>query len=343
MDDERIYARKAQERLNSVAMPIGGLGLLGESIMKIAEIQQTENIDISRRAAVIFCADNGVVRRRVSQSDHLITSKVAQSIAAGQSNVNILAAYANTEIFVADVGIAGDTPPGCLNFKLLRGTDDIADGPAMERQAAMGSAEIGVGMVKTLSSAGYKLLICGEMGIGNTTIATAVTCALTGAKPSDITGLGAGGDMDMLRRKIKTIEEALAVNNPSKEDEFDILSKVGGIDLGAMMGMYLGGMKYNIPIVIDGAVSLTAAALAYLYNPEVKNYMIPSHASSEKLAKVLFEYMDLKAPIDAGLHIGEATGGVMLMPMLDMAIGLYNSKHTFESLDMEQYKIYEDA
>lgn len=335
--DETARA-EAHERWSAVAKPLGSLGLLESMIEQIAAVQGCADVDISRRAAVVMCADNGVVAEGVTQSDSEITAVCAKSIAEGESNINIIARIFGAEVFAYDVGIARDVDSAALiKRKTAYGTGNIAVESAMTVSQAESAVTIGIDAVRELSERGYKLIITGEMGIGNTTTAAAVSAVLLGLSPREVTGRGAGLDSAGLERKISAVERALAFHKPSAERPIELISKIGGFDIAAMTGLFLGGAVYRVPVIIDGVISAAAAALAVLINKNARDYMLASHTSEEPAARGLLKFIGVKAPINAGLRLGEGTGGAMLLPLLDAALAVYNSSHSFESLDMERY------
>lgn len=328
----------AHERWERVAKPLGSLGLLENMIEKIAAIQGTADVDISRRAAVVMCADNGVVAEGVTQSGSGITAVCAKSIAEGTSNINIIARNFNAEVFAYDVGISRDVDCATLiKRKIAYGTKNIAAEPAMSIDQAEEAVKTGIDAVKALSEKGYKIIVTGEMGIGNTTTSAAVAAVLLGLSPREVTGRGAGLDSAGLERKISAVERAIALHKPSAEHPIELISKIGGFDIAALCGVFLGGGIYRVPVIIDGVISAAAAALAVLINENVRDHMLASHTSEEPAAKGLLELIGVKAPINAGLRLGEGTGAAMLLPLLDAALAVYNSSHSFESLNMERY------
>ena len=331
--------KKAHERWGNIAKPLGSLGLLEEMIEKIAAIQGSENVDISRRAVVVMCADNGVVKEGVTQSESNVTAICAGSIAKGESNINIIAKMFNAEVAAYDVGIACDVDSAALiRRKTCYGTGNIATEPAMTSAQAESAITVGLDAVKELSESGVKIIATGEMGIGNTTTAAAISAVLLGISPSEVTGRGAGLDSAGLKRKISVVERALDLHKPLSADRpLELISRIGGFDIAALTGVFLGGAVYCVPVIIDGVISAAAAALAVLINENARGYMLASHTSEEPAAKGLLDLIGVKAPINAGLRLGEGTGAAMLLPLLDAALGVYNSSHSFVSLNMERY------
>ena len=329
----------AQARWDAVAKPLNSLGLWEAWVVRIAGMQGTPDVRVAPWCALVFCADHGVVEEGVSQSGSEVTALVAQSVAEGAANVNLMAAAAGAKAFAVDMGMARDVAhPDMIVLKQAKGTANFTRGPAMPREAAERAVESGADLVARMKERGYRMIATGEMGIGNTTAATAVSCALLGRAPRELTGRGAGLSDAGLLRKISAIERALEGNRPNANDPMDVLSKVGGYEIAGMAGAFLGGMEQGVPIVIDGAISAAAALLAARICPAARDFMLPSHASREPMARALLEALDLQPPIHADMALGEGTGAVMVFPLLDMALRVYAGEHTFGNLGMEAYE-----
>ena len=290
------------------------------------------------RRLLVFCADNGVVRQGVTQCESAVTAKVAVALAEGRSSVSPMARFANCRVTPVDVGIL-DFPghPGVLNRRIRNGTDDLSLGPAMTRSECLAAMEAGAALAMENAADGADILLIGEMGIGNTTSAAAVSCALLGLDPASAAGRGAGLSNDGVRRKRKAIARALDLNRPDPNDPADVLTKVGGLDLAAMCGAYLGAAACNTPAVIDGYISAVAALCALRMCPTAEKALFPSHSSGEQNGAGLLEALGLKAPIHAEMRLGEGSGAVCLLPLLDMALSLYNSGQSFDRLGIEAY------
>lgn len=333
--------QESKQRWNSIAKPIGGLGLLEDMISKIAGIRGTPEVSLFRRDIVIMCADNGVVCEGVSQSDSSVTAAVAKEIAAGRSSVNLLARQFGAEVSAVDIGMCSDVDDRrIINRKIAYGTANIAAGPAMSVEQARRAVSVGIDIAKSLCEHGANIIITGEMGIGNTTTSAAISAAILDMPPENVTGRGAGIDTDGMSRKIRAIDRAIKLNQPDKSDPFDLISKLGGFDIAGMAGLFLGGARFGIPVVIDGVISAVSACLAEMIEPGCRDFMLPSHVSNEPAARLLLERLGLMAPITAGLHLGEGTGGVMLLPLLDGALAVYNGAHRFDDMNMERYIEY---
>ena len=328
----------AKERWDSLAKPLGSLGIFEEAVMKLAALRGDADVRIDDRRLLVFCADNGVVRQGVTQCGSEVTAKVAVALAEGCSSVSPMARYADCRVIPVNVGIR-DFPGhiGVLNRCVRGGTDDISLMPAMSRDECLAAMLCGAELARENAADGADILLVGEMGIGNTTTASAVLCALQGLDPAEVTGRGAGLSDEGLRRKRKAIARALQINKPDPKDVVDVLAKVGGLDLASMCGAYLGAAACNTPAVIDGFISAVAALCALQLCPEAEKAMLASHVSAEKSGAEVLDSFGLSAPIRAGMRLGEGSGAVMLLPLLDMALALYRSGQSFERLGIEAY------
>lgn len=335
---DKSAAADAQRHWDSIAKPLGSMGDFESLLNKIAAIQGTHNIDISKRAVVVMCADNGVVCEGVTQTGSEVTAISSAAIACGKSNINALAEEYGAEVLAVDIGIKGYVEcSDLINRKISNGTHNIAAGPAMTVEEAERAICIGIDIIRDLKKQGIKIAVTGEMGIGNTTTASALSSVLLGLPPEEVTGRGAGLTADGLRRKIAVVKKAIEVNKPDAEKPVELLAKLGGLDIAGMTGLFLGGAIYHIPIIIDGLISAVAAAIAFKINPLSAEYMLAGHVSAEPAGRGLLEMMKLHAPIDAGLRLGEGTGGIMLLPLLDGAAALYSKSHRFDESGIERY------
>ncbi|MDO4732100.1 MAG: nicotinate-nucleotide--dimethylbenzimidazole phosphoribosyltransferase [Bacillota bacterium] len=330
-------AAAAKQQWDSVAKPLGSLGLLEEAVIRIAALCGEKKISTRPRAVLVFCADNGVVQEGISQSSSEVTALVAGNIVKGEASVCHMAALADAKVLAIDMGMK-EAVPGCLNRRIAAGTGNIAREPAMSREQAEAAILCGAELVRELKAQGYRLLATGEMGIGNTTSSSAVASALLGLEPALLTGRGAGLSDSGLKRKIAVVEQALSVNRPDPEDPLDVLAKLGGFDIAAMCGVFLGGAAYQLPILMDGLISCVSALLAYRLCPRSKKAMLASHCSAEPAARLLLESLELSAPIQADLRLGEGSGAVCLMPLLDMALSVYGEMSTFEQIGLAAYR-----
>lgn len=331
----------SERKWNSVAKPIKSLGLLEKSVTKIAGITGNAEVKINKRCTVVMCADNGVVAEGVTQSDSSVTALVAESIANDRANINLISKPYNIDVIAVDIGMKTDVDnEKIIKRKTSYGTENISCGNAMTVSQAEYAISAGIDIVKDLKSKGYDILVTGEMGIGNTTTASAIASVILGEPVKNVTGCGAGLDKERLEHKIHVIERAIEVNKPDRSKPVELLSEIGGFDIAGMTGLFLGGAVYRIPVVIDGFISSVAAKLACMINPEAVNFMLCSHVSKEPAGRKMLESMGLNAIIDGELCLGEGTGGAMLIPLLDGALSVYHSAHKFDELQMEQYEDY---
>lgn len=328
----------ARQRWNNIGKPLHSLGLLEEAVIKIAGIRGNADVLLNKRRTVVFCADNGVVCENVTQSDSSVTAVVAEAIANGTSSINRMAQTFNADVLPVDIGIAREIAnEKILCRKISFGTENIAKGAAMPREQAIKAIAAGIDIAESCAENGFDIIVTGEMGIGNTTTSSAIAAVLLSACPREVTGRGAGLDNMGLERKINVIERAITLNSPCKNNAVDIISKLGGYDIAGMTGLFLGGAIYKIPIVIDGFISAVSAALAVKINPFAKEYMLCSHVSKEPAGRKILDLIGLKPLITAELALGEGTGGILLLPLLDGALSVYNSAHSFDDLQIERY------
>ena len=325
-------------RWDSLAKPLGSLGLLEDMIVKLAALRGDADVSIEKRALLVFCADNGVVRQGVSQCGSEVTAKVACALAENRSTVSPMARLANCRVIPVDMGILDFTGcPGVLNCRVKNGTADISRGPAMSRRECLQAILAGAALAKKLAGEGSDLLLIGEMGIGNTTTAAAVTASLLGLDAETVAGRGAGLSDEGLSRKRAAIRTALHINDPDPSDPVDVLYKVGGLDLAAMCGAFLGAASCRVGAVVDGCISAAAALCALRLCPDAGGAMLASHVSAEPRGALLLDARGLEAPIRARMHLGEGGGAVALLPMLDLALSVYRSGQTFDRLGIDAY------
>ncbi len=341
--DENI-ARKVKENWDKVSKPIDGLGDFENLICRIAAIKRDEWPDVSDRCAVIFCSDNGIVEEGISQSDKSITLAVAKALGNGISSACCLGKSADVKIIPVDIGIDSDEEiSGVRNLKITKGTKSFMKEPAMTEEEVLSAIDAGISIVGEVSGKGVGIISSGEMGIGNTTTSAAVLSAIIGANSDEITGRGAGLDDDGLTRKRKIISDALnkydfsgALNE--KERVFEILRTFGGLDIAAITGLFIGGAKYHVPIVIDGLISSAAAIVAEKLVPGTVDYMIPSHRGREKGNEQALKSLGLEPFINGNMALGEGTGAIMLFPLIDMAMDYYKNGARFSDYEIDEYE-----
>lgn len=336
-DAQAIQA--AKQRWDSIAHPLGSLGLLEDAVVRIAGITGSPDVNLRRRAVVAMCADNGVVVEGVTQTGQEVTAVVTENMSAGDASVCAMARVAGADVIPVDIGVARPVVgERILQRCVRRGTANITKGPAMTRTQAEQAILTGIELAGELKEQGYTLLATGEMGIGNTTTSSAVVSVLLGRSPTEVTGRGAGLSSEGLKRKVSAIERAIEVNKPDPVDPVDVLSKVGGLDICGLAGVFLGGAVYRLPALIDGFISSAAALAAVRLCPAAAEYMLASHASDEPAGRMVLEELGLRPVLYAGMRLGEGTGAVAVMPLLDMGLAVYRDMCTFEATEIEAYQ-----
>lgn len=327
----------AKQHWDGLGKPLGSLGRLEKALIRIAGIQRTGDVHIDRKALVIMCADNGVVEEGVTQCGQEVTATVAENFLDEKSCVAIMCRRAGTKICPVDIGMAVDTPR-VEKRKIAYGTKNMAKEPAMTREQAVASIEVGIAKAEELHAQGYEMLATGEMGIGNTTTSSAMTAVYLGLDVETVTGRGAGLSSHGLQRKIHAIKQAIAVNQPDPEDPLDVLAKVGGLDIAGMCGLFLGGAAQQMPVVMDGFISQVAALTAVRLVPECADYILASHVSEEPGANILLKALEKDAFLTCGMRLGEGSGAVALFPILDFASDIYHKMSTFVQADIVEYQ-----
>lgn len=324
---------------NHLAKPLHGMGELEKVIARIAGIQKTIHPTIKKKGVVVLCADNGIVEEGVSQTGAEVTAVVAGNFLTGQTSVCKMAKVAGADILPYDIGILTEVEGLTKEkYKISCGTRNFLKEPAMTREETIQAILTGMQIVKERKEEGYEILATGEMGIGNTTTSSAVACALTGESVDMMTGRGAGLSDEGLLRKKAVIEKGLEIWKPDPEDAVDILSKVGGLDIAGLAGVFLGCARYQIPAVMDGFISTVAALAAVKIEPKVRAYLFASHRSKEPAHNRILKELNLEAGLDLGMALGEGTGACALFPLLDMAMMVYEEMSSFDDIKVEQYE-----
>jgi nicotinate-nucleotide--dimethylbenzimidazole phosphoribosyltransferase len=335
---DRSFEVEAQKRLDSLTKPQGSLGKLEELASRVAVIQRKIPPRLGRKLLFIFAADHGITEEGISAYPKEVTAQMTYNFLRGGAAINVLARHYGVEVEVIDVGVDHEfsNPAGLRNCKIRHGTRNFSRGPAMTRFEAMQSIETGFRLVEEVALENLFLLGAGEMGIGNTSSAAAILCALTGASPRDVAGRGTGIDDSTLRRKVAAIDRGLEVNRPDPKDPLDVLTKVGGLEIGAMMGVILGAAAFHIPMVLDGFISGAAALLAQRLCPSVQDFLFASHLSTETGHKLMLEALELAPVLDLALRLGEGTGACVLMGLTEAAAKILGEMATFESAGIEK-------
>lgn len=327
---------------DAIAKPLDGMGRFEEMTAQIGAITGDERLDLSEKAVLIFCADNGIVAEGVSQAGQEVTLAVAKSMAKNASSVGRMARFAGADTIPVDIGINSDlTIDGVLDKKIAHGTRDFLIEPAMSEEETLGAIETGIALVAECKDKGYRILATGEMGIGNTTTSAAVAASLLKCKSSEIAGRGAGLSDEGLKKKISVIQSAIEKYSLYEKSVLEVLQTVGGFDLAGMAGVCLAAKKYGIPVVLDGAVSMVSALVAEKLESGICSYLVPSHKSREPLASKVAATLNLEPVLDAGMALGEGTGAVLMMNVIKSALEVYENCVPFEKSGVEQYQRYD--
>ncbi len=322
----------AAARQDSLTKPQGSLGRLEAVSIQLAGITGACPPPVPRRKAVIvFAGDHGVVAQGVSAYPQAVTSQMVQNFLRGGAAINVLARQAGARILIVDAGVAGDLAPapGLILGKIAAGTADMTRGPAMSRAQAEAALLLGARVAQGEIAQGLDLLACGDMGIGNTTSSAAITAICTGRPPAEVTGRGTGIADGALAHKIAVVEAALAANRPDPADGLDVLSKVGGYEIGAIAGAMLAAAAARVPVVLDGFIATAGALIAAALAPAARSYMLAGHCSQEPGHAAGLAHLGLAPLLDLDLRLGEGTGAVLAMPIVEAAARLLREMATF--------------
>ena len=329
----------ARRRQAQLAKPPGSLGQLEELSIRLAGVTGQVCPAMDKCRVAVFAADNGVVAEGVSCTPPSVTLQQAVNMTRRKTGMSAMAAAFGDDVAVVDVGIDGDVPPvGILDRKVRRGTGNIVREDAMTRRQVLEAMAAGMEQAALAKADGVTALGIGEMGIGNTTTSSAVLAALTGADVAAVTGRGGGLTDEGFLRKKEVLRQSLALHRPDKNDVIGVLAGVGGLDLAAMTGAFLGCAHERIPAAVDGFISIAAALCAVRLCPTVRDYLIASHHTAEPAGVLLEQALDVKPIIDAHMALGEGTGAVLLFGMLDAAASLYCNGNTFDDSNIEAYQ-----
>ncbi|WP_298831034.1 nicotinate-nucleotide--dimethylbenzimidazole phosphoribosyltransferase [uncultured Planococcus sp.] len=327
----------AQSRVDSLIKPPHSLGRLEDLAVQLAGIYGELYPVVDQKAIVVMAADHGVYEEGVSSNPQEVTFAQTMFIAKGITGVGVLAKPAGAKIVTVDIGVKGDFPSdaGVIDRKIKQGAGNIATGPAMTIEEAIGSLEVGIEIAEAEIRNGARILGTGEMGIGNTTPSTAILSVLGDIPPEEITGNGAGVGNGGISHKVRVIKTAIEVNNPDKRDAIDVLAKVGGLEIGGMAGVMIGAAANRVPVVLDGYISTIAALLAVAIEPKVKDYLIPSHASAEPGGKRASELLGIRPLLHMDMCLGEGSGAALAFPLVEAACNMMREMATFSEVGLE--------
>jgi nicotinate-nucleotide--dimethylbenzimidazole phosphoribosyltransferase len=329
-------ASAARQHLDALTKPPGSLGRLEE--LAVRAVALTGRAPQARQPVIFtLAADHGVVAEGVSAYPQSVTGQMVENFLRGGAAVNVLAREVGARVVVADFGVA--TPlaasDGLLVRRVAAGTRSLATGPAMTREQALAAIEHGATLAEDAIAGGADLLGTGEMGIGNTTAASAITVAITGKPAEAVTGRGTGVDDAGWRRKVTVVRRALLVNHPDPDDGLDVLAKLGGFEIAGLVGVILAGAAHRVPVALDGFIAGSAALVAAALAPDARHAMFASHLSSEPGHALALRHLGLAPYLDLGLRLGEGTGAALFVPLVRAAGAIYTGMATFKSAGVD--------
>lgn len=330
---------EAEDRQLQLTKPPGSLGRLEALGNQLAAISgECPPPDPSPALVGVFAGDHGVqAAKRVSPWPQEVTRQMALNIAAGGAAVSVLARNAGASVRVFDVGMASPVDdPRVLDVNVRRGTDDLSSGPAMTTDEAREAVEVGIAAARQAVSEGFRCLVMGEVGIGNTTPSAALISVFTGVSPDSVTGRGTGADDEMLARKIRVIEEGIRVNGATPDDPLGALAGVGGLELAALAGFVLGGAACRVPVIIDGVIAGAAALAAVALAPAASGYLIAGHRGAEVGIGVALERLGLEPVVAFDLRLGEGSGAATILPIVRGAAAVLREMATFASAGVSE-------
>lgn len=331
-----------QKRLDNLTKPQGSLGRLEELAKQICAIKGSGNFKLNNKVIFTIAGDHGVASEGVSAYPSEVTPQMVYNFISGGAGINVLSRHVGARVVVVDMGVKSQIQNSDLktqNFKDKKinfGTKNFTKEPAMTKDDAIKSIEAGIDLIEEEMANGIDIGGTGDMGIGNTTPSSAIVAAITGKSAETVTGRGTGIDDKALKNKIDVINRALELNKPNRQDPVDVLSKVGGYEIGGICGVILGCAANKIPVVIDGFISGAGALLAYKLEPKVKDYMIAAHCSLERGHKVILKYIGIEPLLDFNLRLGEGTGAALGISIVEAAYKILTEMATFESAGVSE-------
>lgn len=321
----------ARMRQQQLTKPAGSLGRLEDIAVQMAGITQRPLPMVKRKAVIVMAGDHGVASEGVSAYPSAVTAQMVHNFLQGGAAINALARYVGARVVVVDVGVAADlSHPDLLSRKVAHGTANMALTPAMTREQMLEAMQVGIDVFDAQHEQGVDLVATGDMGIGNTTAASAITAALLQVPVAHVTGRGTGIDDQQLAAKIQVIEKALARHRPDAQDPYDVLMKVGGLEIAGLVGVIVGAASRHVPVVIDGFISGAAALVACVLNPDTSAYLFAGHVSVERGHRLILEWLGLSPLLDLNLRLGEGTGAVLAMTIIEAALHAHAEMATFE-------------
>lgn len=335
------WRREAERRLDRLTKPPGSLGRLEDVALRCCAIQETLDLTTAPRRIIVCAADHGVVAEGVSAYPKAVTAQMVANFLRGGAAINALAAAADADVWIVDVGIDGPIATSGQHARLVsrrvrNGTRNMLDEPAMTEGEVLAALKVGLDLAAEAVADGVRLLGLGEMGIGNTTAASAVTAGVTGRSASAVTGRGTGVDEETFARKVSTVERAIARHGCRPGVPLEVLGAVGGLEIAALCGICLGAANQKVAIVADGFVATSAVLVAAALAPLLTDYLFAGHLSPEPGHAVQLEYLGLRPLLDLQMRLGEGTGAALAMPVIGAAARAFTSMATFESAGVSE-------
>jgi nicotinate-nucleotide--dimethylbenzimidazole phosphoribosyltransferase len=323
--------KQAQAKLDNKTKPLGSLGRLEEFARRFASITGALEPDTEKKVIFTFAADHGVVEEGVSAFPKEVTPQMVLNFLRGGAGINVLARHGGVDVRVVDMGVDYDfgTIPGLIDRKIARGTRNFAKGPAMLREQAIAALEVGIDLANGCKGEGVAMAGTGEMGIGNTTAASAIIAAFTGMPAEQVTSRGTGINDAALNTKILVIKQALQVNRPDPADPLDVLTKVGGLEIAGIAGLIIGCAANRIPVVVDGFISTAGALIAAGMHPAIREYLFAAHESVEIGHRFMLDHLGAEPILDLKLRLGEGTGAALSMGLIEAGVKILKEMATF--------------
>jgi nicotinate-nucleotide--dimethylbenzimidazole phosphoribosyltransferase len=332
------FRNRAEERENSLTKPPGSLGRLEELAVALCGVQRTLEPRVANPAITIFAADHGVCAEKVNPYPQSVTRQMLANFLAGGAAINAIAGSVDARLVLVDVGVLGPPieHPNLVSRRVASGSKNFCEEAAMSTAEALAAIQAGIDCAEAAIQDGSTLLAIGEMGIGNTTVASAICAALTNLAPEDVCGVGTGSDEFFLARKRDAVRRGLELHRAYLSDPLHLLSRLGGLEIAAMCGACIGAARHRCAILMDGFISTAAAAIAYQMNSDVGPYLIAAHESTEPGHHYLLQLLNARPLLRLDMRLGEGTGAALAIPLVRAAVATFRSMATFGSAGVDQ-------
>ncbi len=335
LDNERMI--EARNRVNNLTKPVGSLGKLEDIAVRLSGITGNLYPEVDKKMVIVMAADNGVCDANVAAYPQEVSAIIARCMVLGIAGISVFSKLAGAQLKVIDLGIKEELCcEGIENKKIMKGTNNMTRGPAMTREQAIQAVETGIKSVFEAVESGINIIAAGEVGIGNTTTSSAVLAVLEDLTPEEVTGRGAGLDDEGLRHKVEMIRLAIDVNKPDKKDVIDVISKVGGLDIAGMAGIFLGAAYKRVPVIIDGFISSVAALAAVRMASLATDFMFPSHISAEAACGIVLDRLGMEPYLHMNMRLGEGSGAALAFQLIEAAGAMIREMKTFEEMGIQK-------